>query len=448
MKQKIKLEIAIVISIMLIIVGIIILTVLNKKSGNDANNVNTASNENIIIYDNETEDPEPDEENIYIPEISFKEYFDVKGCVNTWLSALNSNNSIYYSYDENGEMSDKPDSNLQKNNVYNLLYKAYSSKKKINEENVLQVIDTLNERKMVISLSIAKKKVDNTNMGVYEVKALVSSTEDMSKNAEENLIVYIDYENSTFAISPEKIKLDVPQKIEKNDNNIIGNTIIKEENIVREYGMQYKYTLLSDINRAYNLLNEDYKKKRFPKIEDFKKYVEKNKDVLQSMNIEKYELKRNGSEYQYYCLDQYENVYVFTDKGTFEYDVILDYYTVDILQFAEKYEAAKPEEKVAFNINKCIDAINNSDYGYMYSKLDETFKKNNYPTQEKFEEEMKKILFEKNTATDATCTEEDENLYSCETIIVNEKDKSKTKEITFIMQLGEGTDFVMSFSVE
>ena len=48
------------------------------------------------------------------------------------------------------------------------------------------------------------------------------------------------------------------------------------------------------------------------------------------------------------------------------------------------------------NIQKFFEAINHQDYTYAYSKLDETFKNNNFETIAEFEAYMKKNFFGKN----------------------------------------------------
>lgn len=443
MERMTKIKIGIIVLIISISILILTISILNRKENIEKNNSNDI---NTIKYENPHGTTQ--EEPVKISNISFKEYFDVKNCVSSYISTLNLKSSIYYGYNENNEYVDVTEESVKRKNIYDLLSKDYISTKKITEENVLQNVQPIEENKLITPIEILKKEETDNKVSEYYVKSLIISITDRSKYIPQEFIVYIDYENNSFSIVPENIQIKNTQnKIDKNDNNGIANIPVKEANIVMEYGANFKNLMLSDASEAYKLLNEEYKNRRFPTIESFKEYIDRNRSMLEQMNIEKYELKRMGGVYQYYCLDQYENVYVFNDKGTFEYNVILDYYTVDIPQFVEQYEVAQETEKVGYNINKCIDSINNFDYTYMYSKLDENFKKNNFENEESFKESIKNNLFEKNEAIDISCTKEGE-VYVCDVNVANANDKGQVKKVTFIMKLGSGTDFVMSFNVE
>lgn len=443
MERMTKIKIGIIILIISISILILTISILNREENSEKDNSNDV---NTIKYENPLGTTK--EEPIELSNISFKEYFNVKNCVSSYISTLNLKSSIYYGYNENNEYVDVVEESVKRKNIYNLLSKDYISTKGITEENVLQYIQTIEENKLIAPVEILKKENPESKVSEYYIKSLIISITDRSKYISQEFIVYIDYENNSFSIVPENIQIENTQnKIDKNDNNGIANIPIKEATIVREYGTNFKNLILSDANEAYNLLNEEYKNRRFPTIESFKEYIDRNRSMLEQMNIEKYELKRIGGVYQYYCLDQHENVYVFNDKGTFDYNIILDYYTVDIPQFVEQYEQAQETEKVGYNVNKCIDSINNFDYTYMYSKLDENFKKNNFQNEESFKEFIKNNLFEKNEAINISCTQEGE-VYVCDVNIANANDRSQAKKVTFIMKLGSGIDFVMSFSME
>lgn len=383
------------------------------------------------------------------------EYLRIGRCLNQYVSELNVKNSRYYSYDENNQYKMIVTDKEINQNMYNMLSENYIKQNSINENNVRNFVYKIEESSFYIPVKIYEK-MDVNNIKTYAVYGVIESI-DYKNPIESYLILNIDVANKTFSVEQlagktdlEKLEVKEVKSIENKNYNVFTDVASNIEiETIKAYSSNYKKLALGAPEIAYNnFLDEEYRTKRFGNVENYKKYIESNKEKLIGFNIQRYEASEEKGYTSYMGIDQNNKYYFFNATPDSNYKVILDYYTVDVPQFVKEYEAKKKEEKVAFNINKCIDAINDSDYGYMYSKLDETFKKNNYPTQEKFEEEMKKILFEKNTATEASCTEENENLYSCETIIVNAKDKSKTKEITFIMQLGEGTDFVMSFSVE
>lgn len=97
------------------------------------------------------------------------------------------------------------------------------------------------------------------------------------------------------------------------------------------------------------------------------------------------------------------------------------------------------------NLEKVIEAINEQDYNYVYNKLNETFRKNNFSTLEKFEKYIKENFYEENEATYLNFNEISETYtYS---VIIKDKKTSKTKTKNFVMQLGAGTNFEMSFEI-
>jgi hypothetical protein len=137
---------------------------------------------------------------------------------------------------------------------------------------------------------------------------------------------------------------------------------------------------------------------------------------------------------------------VFKETAPMNYTVILDSYTIEIPEIVEKYNKSTTKEKVGININNIISAINNKDYSYIYEKLDTTFKENNYKTQKDFENYVKQNLYSQNEV-DFEEYEDRSGTYIYKVIIKNAEDESQTKNMTIVMQLKEGTDYVMSFSL-
>ena len=92
--------------------------------------------------------------------------------------------------------------------------------------------------------------------------------------------------------------------------------------------------------------------------------------------------------------------------------------------------------------------INEKDYKSAYSYLDNTFKSNNFGTIEKFKEYINTNLFNNNILKTRSI-EKIGNVYSCKaTIKSGISSAAVEKNITVIVLLKEGTDFVMSFSID
>ena len=77
----------------------------------------------------------------------------------------------------------------------------------------------------------------------------------------------------------------------------------------------------------------------------------------------------------------------------------------------------------------------------------ETFKKNNFPTQQSFAEYINKNLFSLNSF-EYNNVEKNGNLYVTTAGVSDTTGEQRVfKSISFIVKLLEGTDFVMSFSM-
>ena len=165
------------------------------------------------------------------------------------------------------------------------------------------------------------------------------------------------------------------------------------------------------------------------------------------MELDQYQKIVHDEYNEYVCIDNNGNYYVFNEKSVMNYEIIMDTYTIDLPEFVEKYNSANSQVKVGMNIEKILEAINRKDYQYVYNKLDDTFKSNNYPSLKDFEEEIKEKLFEKNDLEYSNFTQEG-NTYIYELKVKNlNNTEDKEKDLTVIMSLKENTDFVMSFNI-
>lgn len=137
--------------------------------------------------------------------------------------------------------------------------------------------------------------------------------------------------------------------------------------------------------------------------------------------------------------------YFFNATAVYRYSVILDTYTIDLPEFKEKYYSAKDDtERVALNIQKIFEALNNKDYNYVYSKLAEGFKDKNFKTLESFEKYAKEKFFDNNEIEFLYYKKESDEYYSY-TINVSDKKTEEVRTLTIIMQLKQGTNYVFSF---
>ena len=241
-----------------------------------------------------------------------------------------------------------------------------------------------------------------------------------------------------------------PYDREKYEGYEFQTVIVNTVTLARLYLEDIKTDLLYNTEAAYEKLNNEYKQARFPTLESFQEYVEQNRERINSITISSYQrfAKEDGTDgYQLVVIDTNNNYYIFNVTAVMQYDVLLDVYTVDVPMFIEQYNESTDAEKAALNLQKVFSAINNKDYEYIYNKLDSTFKQNNFPTLADFEAYAENTFYD-NNSVGYTNYQTSGNLHIFE-LNITDRSNATSPAITknFIMQLLDGTDFVMSFSV-
>ena len=296
---------------------------------------------------------------------------------------------------------------------------------------------------------------------------------------------YIDKNTMSFCITPllEKEYNDFVEenKIEENNKSVSRNKynefnkiVLEKEKIAKKYFDDYIYNAVSNSEEAYKLLNEEYRTKRFPNINEYKEYIKQNIEQLETLDakgiksfeefndedkykeyigklqlkgIEQYNITNKDKYKQIECVDVYGNYYLFNVKAAMDYTVILDAYTIDLPDVLEKYNSSSNENKVAMNIEKIKTAINNKDYRYVYNKLNNTFKETNFKTEESLKEYLQSNIYINNNF-ECSSVQKQDNVYVAQVKVMNMDNTTQTKKIKVVMKLKEGTDYEMSFSIQ
>lgn len=387
-------------------------------------------------------------------------FYTVKTCIEKF---YNTYAEIYSQMDGNftfeGEALESI-KNEQKNNitaVYNMLDEEYIKYNGITRENLETKLPQISQMDVEIDKMYVSEKTQNIYIYLVYGNLLDTKT---AQNQTFEMIVKMDMLNKTFKVYlsdyvqekyanikiGDKIKISAEKVIQSNNDNIYQYKVISDEEHITNIFNSYKKDLLYNKSRAYKLLNTEYSNKRFRTQQDFNSYINDNLQKLATMTLSKYQKKVENGKNKYICIDQRGNYYIIKEENL-RYTVILDTYTIDLPEFTEKYESAKDEEKVLLNIQKCFEAINNKDYNYVYNKLDQTFKNNNFKTLADFEKYMKDNTFNSNTVSSSNGKVQG-NTYMYDITIKDSSGKdTNTIKKTFVMQLKEGTDFVMSFGI-
>lgn len=277
-------------------------------------------------------------------------------------------------------------------------------------------------------------------------------------NEDFKTLIKLDKLNDTYSIFLDDFmeKYDYSKDMSKQDINITTEAIdensfnskIKvnttETNIVSQYFVEYKGKMVNDTKVAYELLNEEYRQKKYGSYENFENYVKNNEKKILYSSIDKYQVTENDGIKKYICVDKEGKYYIFIEKDITHYEVILDTYTIDLPEFLQKYNNNEDEIKCGMNIQKLFDAINDEDYSYAYNKLDDTFKQNNFSNEETFRKYAE--IYLKNKELKFEKCEENGQIYIYDITLTEENQNTETK--TIVMKLLEGTDFVFSFNIK
>ena len=217
----------------------------------------------------------------------------------------------------------------------------------------------------------------------------------------------------------------------------------------------YKALMLSNTNEAYKYLDNEYRNLKYGSLQEYKDFIISNNDDINDFEMKAYSINEN----RYVCKDGKDNFYIFNVNKVLDYTVVLDTYTVDLPEFTEKYNKVSAQEKVALNINKVITALNDKDYKYIYNKLADSFKANYFNNEEELKEYLSNKLYDNNEINFGKFSDEGNGIYTYEielSEISNENEAAQEGKgdnfarikMNIVMQLKEGTDFVMSFSIE
>lgn len=371
-------------------------------------------------------------------------YYMVENCVNKFYS-------YYISVFENKNPEEEDVKKL-----YNLLDEEYIGFYNITEENLPTILPKINDSIANIYNMYASKQSEN--IYVYIVSGILREKR-TNELTDFQIMIKIDLKNKVFSVLlkdyienqyPDltlgsNLTIESINNIEKNRNNAYVYEEISDKTHVLSLFERYKEEAIYNIEKAYEDLDETYKISKFETIEKFKEYIENNKDRYNKTKLNSFKKTEENGYIQYVCIDEDGYYYIFRETELIKYTLILDTYTIDLPEFLEKYNSASSMDKIGYNIQKVLDAINCKDYEYVYSKLDFEFKAVNYPTIEKFKQEIQAKMFNQNEVAEVSSYNEG-STYAFKLTIVDVKDNTKKQDMTIIMQLKDGTDFVMSFS--
>lgn len=345
-----------------------------------------------------------------------------------------------------------------KEKIYNCLYKDYITEFNISKDDIGDSFVIDKNLKTIIRKIYSFQ--NSNNVTTYIVYG-VNINENEQKESKFIIGVCLDQLNNSYSIIPQEyckkhnyndLKigsiLDIPiNNIEKNKDNNFSYRLIRDNEVCQELFYNYKYSVLYDLEYAYEMLNEEYKEKRFKTIENYKKLVQENRDLLEKCNITQYKVTGNEGKKRYICKDNYDNYYIFNQKNIINYSLYLDTYTIETEEFLNKYNESSEKDKAGMNIERIFEAINMKDYNYIYSHLNETFRDNNFGSVSSLEKYLKNNLYDINSISGEDFSNEG-TVQIFKINVTNKAQQDQNKNMSINIQLKEETDFEISFNIE
>ncbi len=342
--------------------------------------------------------------------------------------------------------------------IYNLLSVEYITKNQITLDNVLSKVESYS--KPQIFSGKAMYEVNNTDrLSTYYVEGTIRDDvfgEQYSKGTPIKIAVQIDKVNKTYAILPnETVPVsfnEIPKttitNIEPKGVNIYYSTNMLDTQMASMYLKDYAKLLNTNIEEAYSKLQEEYRQKRFPTKESLEEYVKIKKDYVLEPQAKSVSVSKTEQETIYTIRDYYGNRYIIKETAVLDYTIELDDYTLENTTFEETYAKSNNRDKGLLNADKFFEMINMQDFESAYSLLDSNFKQNQFKTQQAFETYIKENLFMLNTVNYIEYNSQIVGIHTYKAIVTDATEQSK-KEVTLniVIKLLEGTDFVMSFSI-
>lgn len=347
------------------------------------------------------------------------------------------------------------------NNIFQYVNDSNETAVKELVENYTEIENMkLNEKNPKYYIQEAYKK-ESLEKAIYYTTGILSYTEE--NYTEKFIVAYfkvnIDYINQAYKVNlidekqyeakkNDQTELIEEFSIESSNYNKFEQNSYSIEDICDRYMQDYIIKLKYNSSLAYEVLDSEYKNLKFNnEIAKFQEYIQSNRDRIYNFTMQSYSKELKENETEYVILDTMGNYYIIESNGGLNYRILLDNYTIQSEEFVEEYKNATEQEKITTNLSMVIKWLNEKSYEEFYNKLDNQFKNNNFNNIESFTSYVEKNFFD-NNVLEVQNIEKLGNNYVCE-VKIRSGYGLAAEEIskTFIMQLKEGTDFVMSFNV-
>lgn len=273
----------------------------------------------------------------------------------------------------------------------------------------------------------------------------------------------LDFNNNTYKL--QEINMDeynTEINTEHNESNTKYNSIEKGQyNKYREVGIdetyslidgyveQYKSYIKRDLKKAYEILDDEYKEKKFNNSYDkFVLYIDGIKDEIELKTLDGYSKNEEEVSTEYEANLDGEDVWVFRSSELGKYTILLDNYTIKTQDFIDKYNELSATNKVGTNIDKIFKMLNNKEYEQIYDCLSDAYKANNFETYTKFENYIKEKFFNYNYIGETKVQEEQQYYVANVKYSNGNGSAAEYRKISIIMRLDDDAEFTIAFANE
>lgn len=370
-----------------------------------------------------------------------------------------SDNNEYYTVIKGIDKFSKCIRKEKEQEIIDLLDKGYINENEIKEENISEYIKYMGKYQKFYMYGLYKEKESDNTTKFYTYGKLAVGY-DKEINIDIWYIVRVNQELLSYSIVPlydekrdiEEIKKNITNytdEIDINVNNSVEYGQASDEFMSKEYFYNFQYRIIYDYNNFYNMIDSEYREKRFTDKNDYIEYLKSNYDNIRNMTIQKYQVEPQINYMEYICLNNRNTYYTIKVKNVMDYTILLDDYTIKTDKFKEVYNNSSDEEKVYTDIEIFLKMINNKDYKAAYGCLDDSFKNNNFESFDKFEKYVKEKFFDYTIIENIEKFEKVSSYYVCKTAVASGINLASDKgQKSFIVELKDDNKFGLSFEVE
>lgn len=454
-KKLIILFIICVIIIICLIVGLI------KNSNKDT------KDEELSDELEHVEEPIENPEQAFQPIADKSYYFCIKRIINnldSYIEQINGDWPVNSNSEVEFERTEQGIKNNGITNLKNILDKEYLDEFAKTEQGLYNIFSRFKSIKESSPYTGYTRIIDNIYEADVDYTKILFLVNSRLNGVESKILIKLDIENYVYSILLddyiEKYSFSSAMKkdsikifnntINKNDDNSVIFDTVSDEKMCLEYFDIYKNICKNDNQKVYSLLDEKYRNKRFNNYDNFKSWIDDIKNQIDDIKITKYsDNYLDDGTLQYRILDNNDNIYTFRIKNNsiLDYRIQLDDYTIPSQEFKEKYNNSDDKGKVLANIQTFFKMLNNRDYYSAYNILDDNFKANNFKTLDEFKQYAQTHFFEKNILKTSENFKKVGTYYSATiTYAESSDDDARDLQKTFIVGLGQDTEFKLSFN--